>query len=137
MTKENIRKTLQESRKIGADAEVRALASVLTEVELEEGRKNKNLSEDEILKIIEKESKKYEDSSKYYAEPIKSQLLEQKAFLEQYLPKKITENEILEEAKKLSIEFSGNKGYIMKAAKEKFGLKIDLGLLAKALNNIK
>ncbi|MBR2744447.1 MAG: GatB/YqeY domain-containing protein [Clostridia bacterium] len=94
---------------------------------------NIELNDDQILEIISKENKKREDSLADYQkagrEDLISQIKEEMAVLEEYLPKKLDKEELTKIIKEI-IEQTGassmkDMGAVMKEAKARCGLSAD------------
>ena len=91
------------------------------------------LNDDQILEVIAKEFKKRNDSLADYEksgrEDLISQIKEEMAVLEGYLPKKLSEEELTEKVKEIVAELGATSmkdmGAIMKTAKERLGVTAD------------
>ncbi|MBR1653962.1 MAG: GatB/YqeY domain-containing protein [Clostridia bacterium] len=91
------------------------------------------LNDDQILEVIAKEFKKRNDSLADYEksgrEDLISQIKEEMAVLEGYLPKKLSEEELTEKVKEIVSEIGATSmkdmGIIMKTAKERLGVTAD------------
>ena len=91
------------------------------------------LNDDQILEVIAKEFKKRNDSLADYEksgrEDLISQIKEEMAVLEGYLPKKLSEEELTEKVKEIAAELGATSmkdmGAIMKTAKERLGVTAD------------
>jgi len=91
------------------------------------------LNDDQILEVIAKEFKKRNDSLADYEksgrEDLISQIKEEMAVLEEYLPKKLSEEELTEKIKVIMSEVEATSmkdmGKVMKAAKEQLGVTAD------------
>jgi len=91
------------------------------------------LNDDQILEVIAKEFKKRNDSLVDYEksgrEDLISQIKEEMAVLEEYLPKKLSEEELTEKIKVIMSEVEATSmkdmGKVMKAAKEQLGVTAD------------
>ena len=98
------------------------------------------LNDDQILEVIAKEFKKRNDSLADYEksgrEDLINQIKEEMAVLEDYLPKKISEEELTEKVKEIIAEVGATSmkdmGIVMKTAKEKLGVTAD----GKMINEI-
>ena len=98
------------------------------------------LNDDQILEVIAKEFKKRNDSLADYEksgrEDLINQIKEEMAVLEEYLPKKLSEEELTEKVKEIIAEVGATSmkdmGIIMKTAKEKLGVTAD----GKMINEI-
>ena len=91
------------------------------------------LNDDQILEVIAKEFKKRNDSLADYEksgrEDLIAQIKEEMAVLEEYLPKKLSEEELTEKIKQYISETGATSmkdmGKIMKLAKEQLGVTAD------------
>ena len=98
------------------------------------------LNDDQILEVIAKEFKKRNDSLADYEksgrEDLINQIKEEMAVLEEYLPKKLSEEELTEKIKVIISEVEAttmkDMGKVMKAAKEQLGVTAD----GKMINEI-
>lgn len=98
------------------------------------------LNDDNILEVIAKEFKKRNDSLADYEksgrEDLINQIKEEMAVLEEYLPKKLSEEELTVKIKEIISEVGATSmkdmGSIMKKAKEQFGVTAD----GKMINEI-
>ena len=102
------------------------------------------LNDDQILEVIAKEFKKRNDSLADYEksgrEDLISQIKEEMAVLEGYLPKKLSEEEVAEKVKEIVAEVGATSmkdmGMVMKAAKEKLGVTADGKMINEAVKKI-
>lgn len=102
------------------------------------------LNDDQILEVIAKEFKKRNDSLADYEksgrEDLISQIKEEMAVLEEYLPKKLSEEEVAEKVKEIIAEVGATSmkdmGMVMKAAKEKLGVTADGKMINEAVKKI-
>ena len=98
------------------------------------------LNDDQILEVIAKEFKKRNDSLSDYEksgrEDLINQIKEEMTVLEEYLPKKISEEELTEKIKAIISNVGATSmkdmGKIMKQAKEQLGVTAD----GKMINEI-
>lgn len=98
------------------------------------------LNDDQILEVIAKEFKKRNDSLSDYEksgrEDLINQIKEEMTVLEEYLPKKISEEELTEKIKAIISNVGATSmkdmGKIMKQAKEELGVTAD----GKMINEI-
>ena len=96
------------------------------------------------LEVIAKEFKKRNDSLADYEksgrEDLISQIKEEMAVLEEYLPKKLSEEEVAEKVKEIIAEVGATSmkdmGMVMKAAKEKLGVTADGKMINEAVKKI-
>ena len=98
------------------------------------------LNDDQILEVIAKEFKKRNDSLADYEksgrEDLIAQIKEEMAVLEEYLPKKLSEEELTEKVKEIIAQVGATSmkdmGTIMKNAEEQLGVTAD----GKMINEI-
>ena len=98
------------------------------------------LNDDQILEVIAKEFKKRNDSLADYEksgrEDLISQIKEEMTVFEEYLPKKLSEEELTVKIKEIIFEVGATSmkdmGKIMKSAKEQLGVTAD----GKMINEI-
>lgn len=78
---------------------IRGLKSVILYAEVAKGARAEGLSNEEIIALLAKEAKKRQESAELYkrggAEDRAAAELAEKAIIEQYLPKQLTDEEIL------------------------------------------
>ena len=106
---------------------------LLEDLKLAMKDKKIELNDDQILEVIAKEFKKRNDSLVDYEksgrEDLISQIKEEMAVLEEYLPKKLSEEELTEKIKVIMSEVEATSmkdmGKVMKAAKEQLGVTAD------------
>ena len=101
---EDIRKDMFSASKAGNTSESEILKMVLAVVKNEEISKGDKLSEDEIVKVLRKESKKIQDSINEFTKMNRNDLVEkeksQLEVLEKYLPALLDESKVREIVKK-------------------------------------
>ena len=98
------------------------------------------LTDEQIIELIAKEVKKRKDSIADYEkggrEDLVNQINEEISYLEKYLPKQLTEEEITVIVKQIIAELGAttmkDMGKVMKAAKEKMGVTAD----GKTINKV-
>ena len=98
------------------------------------------LTDEQIIELISKEVKKRKDSIADYEkggrEDLVNQINEEISYLEKYLPKQLTEEEITVIVKQIIAELGAttmkDMGKVMKAAKEKMGVTAD----GKTINKV-
>lgn len=78
---------------------LRGLKATLLNVKVAKGKRESGLSDDEVIEILAKESKKRQESAELYKQGGNEQKaadeLAEKAFIEEYLPEKLSEDEII------------------------------------------
>ena len=109
--KNKIQEDLKDSMKKGETLAVSVLRMLLAAVhnkEIELGKKDKGLSDDETMDIIKSEAKKRKDAIAVFARANRSELAEQEKkelnILESYLPAEISDEELSSEVKKAITE---------------------------------
>ena len=133
MLKEKLMSDLKEAMKekqILRKNVVQMIRAAILQVEKD---KKIELNDDQILEVIAKEFKKRNDSLVDYEksgrEDLISQIKEEMAVLEEYLPKKLSEEELTEKIKVIMSEVEATSmkdmGKVMKAAKEQLGVTAD------------
>lgn len=125
----NIKEAMKAKETKKRDA-LRLLASAMKQIEVDE---RKELDDDDIIKIIQKQIKQRNDSATQYKEAGRDDLLETElyeiALFEQYLPTQLDDDE-LQSAIKAIIENSGassmkDMGRVMGIASKEFAGKAD------------
>lgn len=102
------------------------------------------MDENQILEVIAKEYKKRNDSLADYEkagrEDLVSQIKEEMAVLNEYLPKKLSEEELFAEVTKIVAEVGAttikDMGNVMKVAKERLGVTADGKMINEAVKKI-
>jgi len=130
-TKNDIQELMNLARKSGDKVALDAYSAVLGSIQSLESKKN--LSDENILQIIDRESKIFNESSDVFAkhDKNKSQLEKQKSILlEKLLPQKIQDSEydeIIDSAiENLSAKTIKDMGKTIGFLKNKYGLTLDL-----------
>lgn len=100
--------------------------------EIEARTSGKEVGDEDVLKIIQKTIKELEDESQNYLrvgnEEQVAKIEEQKAALEKYLPKMLTEQEIEQEYNNLADK---TLPAVMRHFKDKYGAKVDLKIVSQ------
>jgi len=130
---QDIRKDMFNASKSGNVLESDILKMVLASVKNEEIEKGEKLKDEEIIKVIRKESKKIEDSINEYTKMNRMDLVEkekvQLEILQKYLPALMEESEIREVVKKVITESNASSlkemGMIMGIAMKELNGKAD------------
>ena len=133
MLKERLLDDLKNSMKeknVNRKNTVQMVRAAILQVEKD---KKIELNDDQILEVIAKEFKKRNDSLADYEksgrEDLINQIKEEMAVLEEYLPKKLSEEEVTEKVKEIIAELGATSmkemGIIMKTAKERLGVTAD------------
>lgn len=134
-------KTAMKDKNVIKKNTVQMVRAAILQVEKD---KQIELNDDQILEVIAKEFKKRNDSLADYEksgrEDLISQIKEEMAVLEEYLPKKLSEEEVAEKVKEIIAEVGATSmkdmGMVMKAAKEKLGVTADGKMINEAVKKI-
>lgn len=140
MLKEKLMSDLKNSMKQGLTIRKNTVQMVRAAILQVEKDKKIELNDDQILEVIAKEFKKRNDSLADYEksgrEDLINQIKEEIAVLEEYLPKKLSEEELTEKIKVIISNVGATSmkdmGKIMKQAKEELGVTAD----GKMINEI-
>jgi len=139
--KEKIDKDLKTAMLSGDKTTVdtlRGLKSVILYDEVAKGRREEGISEGEIISLLQKEAKKRQESADLYAsggnEERSKQELSEKAIIENYLPKSLSEEEMNALVDSVIAELDNpdmsKMGQIISLAKERSGGSADGASLA-------
>ncbi len=123
---------------------LRSLKSVILNAEVEEGRSEGALTEDEELKILMKASKQRKDSIQQYKENGREDLAkteeEELEVIEDYLPKQLSEEELQSEIKKIIEDLGASSmkdmGKVMGLASKKFAGRADGKTISKVVKDM-
>ena len=126
---EDLKEAMKEKNEIKKNAIQMVRAGIL-QIEKDKGIE---LTDEQIIELISKEVKKRKDSIADYEkggrEDLVNQINEEISYLEKYLPKQLTEEEITVIVKQIIAELGAttmkDMGKVMKAAKEKMGVTAD------------
>ena len=133
---EDLKEAMKEKNEIKKNAIQMVRAGIL-QIEKDKGIE---LTDEQIIELISKEVKKRKDSIADYEkggrEDLVNQINEEISYLEKYLPKQLTEEEITVIVKQIIAELGAttmkDMGKVMKAAKEKMGVTAD----GKTINEV-
>ena len=133
---EDLKEAMKEKNEIKKNAIQMVRAGIL-QIEKDKGIE---LTDEKIIELIAKEVKKRKDSIADYEkggrEDLVNQINEEISYLEKYLPKQLTEEEITVIVKQIIAELGAttmkDMGKVMKAAKEKMGVTAD----GKTINKV-
>ncbi len=133
---EDLKEAMKEKNEIKKNAIQMVRAGIL-QIEKDKGIE---LTDEQIIELISKEVKKRKDSIADYEkggrEDLVNQINEEISYLEKYLPKQLTEEEITVIVKEIIAELGAttmkDMGKVMKAAKEKMGVTAD----GKTINKV-
>ena len=127
--KSKIHTLLNKARKERDYSALSAYQSIYASIQEREAKENVSLTDEQILSVIEKEKKAFEESADLFADkkPLESKTYRIKAeFCADLLPEKIDESEY-ENIVTLSFQEVGeDMGKIMKYLKDKYGKSIDM-----------
>lgn len=133
---EDLKEAMKEKNEIKKNAIQMVRAGIL-QIEKDKGME---LTDEQIIELISKEVKKRKDSIADYEkggrEDLVNQIKEEISYLEKYLPKQLTEEEITVIVKEIIAELGATSmkdmGRVMKSAKEKMGVSAD----GKTINKV-
>ena len=133
---EDLKEAMKDKNEIKKNAIQMARAGIL-QIEKDKGIE---LTDEQIIELIAKEVKKRKDSIADYErggrDDLVAQIKEEISYLEVYLPKQLTKEEITEIVKSVIKETEATSikdmGMVMKAAKEEFGASAD----GKTINEV-
>ena len=133
---EDLKEAMKEKNEIKKNA-IQMVRAVILQIEKDKGIE---LTDEQIIELISKEVKKRKDSIADYEkggrEDLVNQINEEISYLEKYLPKQLTEEEITVIVKQIIAELGAttmkDMGKVMKAAKEKMGVTAD----GKTINKV-
>lgn len=133
---EDLKEAMKEKNEIKKNAIQMVRAGIL-QIEKDKGIE---LTDEQIIELISKEVKKRKDSIADYEkggrEDLVNKINEEISYLEKYLPKQLTEEEITVIVKQIIAELGAttmkDMGKVMKAAKEKMGVTAD----GKTINKV-
>jgi hypothetical protein len=133
---EDLKEAMKEKNEIKKNAIQMARAGIL-QIEKDKGIE---LTDEQIIELIAKEVKKRKDSISDYEkggrEDLVNQIKEEISYLEVYLPKQLTKEEIQEKLeviiKNIGATSIKDMGKVMKAAKEEMGASAD----GKTINEV-
>jgi uncharacterized protein len=135
--KNKIEELIKQARKERSYLKLQAYQSILSAIQERETRENKSLSDDEILTVIEKEKKAFDESAELFKErnPVESKnFILKSSICEQFLPEKIHEKDY-PHVIRMAIQQSGaesirDMGKVMAYLKEKYGKSLDMGVVS-------
>ena len=144
MWKEKLLDDLKSAMKEGATVKKNTIQMVRAAILQVDKDKQIQLNDDQILAVIAKEFKKRNDSLADYEksgrEDLISQIKEEMAVLEAYLPKKLSEEEVTEKVKEIIAEVGAttmkDMVIVMKTAKERLGVTADGKMINEAVKKI-
>lgn len=133
---EDLKEAMKDKNEVKKNAIQMARAGIL-QIEKDKGIE---LNDEQIIELIAKEVKKRKDSIADYErggrEDLVNQIKEEISYLEVYLPKQLTKEEVTEIVKQVIAETGAESmkdmGKVMKVAKEKIGARSD----GKTINEV-
>lgn len=116
---------------------LRGLKSAILYVEVAQGSRDQGLSDDEIVRVLQKEAKKRQESADLYRqggnEAKAAAELDEKTVIERYLPAKMSQEELTALVDAVVAEVGrdkANMGRIIGAVKQKAGAAADGAVIA-------
>lgn len=98
MIKDNIQQSINNALKAGNKVEVSALRFVMSQIKYEEIAKQKELTDGEVVSLIQKEIKKRKDAVEMFKKGNRDDLVKdeeaQIVVIQKYLPQQLTEEEL-------------------------------------------
>jgi len=142
MLKQQIEQDLKTALLAGDKARattLRGLKSVILYAEVAKGAREIGLSDDEVIALLAKEAKKRQESADLYEKgdsPDRQKAeLEEKAVIEAYLPKQMSEDEIKAIIEEVAAEFTEVSpramGQVIGVVKQKAGAAADGAVIAR------
>lgn len=118
---------------------LRNMKSALLNLKVASGKRESGLTDEEVLPVLSKEAKKRQESADFYVQggsQDRADLeLAEKAIIEEYLPKQLSEQEIIaivvEVISGLGVSGPDAMGQVIGQVKAKTGATADGGLIAK------
>ena len=138
-------KTAMKAKDQAALRTLRSIKSAILLAETAEGREaGSPLSEDEELKLLTKQAKQRRDSIEQFKKNNREDLAqteaEELAIIEKYLPKQLSESELLEELKGIIAETGASTmkdmGKVMGSATKKFAGRADGKMISKIVREL-
>ena len=137
---ERINNDLKEAMKSKDSFRLGVIRMVKGAMQLAKPNPREELTDDDVIAVISKQIKMRNDSINEFAkagrEDLVNQINEEISYLEKYLPKQLTEEEITVIVKQIIAELGAttmkDMGKVMKAAKEKMGVTAD----GKTINKV-
>jgi uncharacterized protein YqeY len=122
---------------------LRGLKAAILNEEVASGKRDDGLADDEIERIIGREVKKRAESFRMYSENGRQELADneraESAILEVYLPKQLSEDEVVEVVEQTIDEMGAtgmqSMGLVIKSVKEKVGNTADGALIAATVKH--
>jgi len=118
---------------------LRGLKSAILNVEIEQGKRDSGLSDDESISVLSKEAKKRQESVDLYKQGGNQEKadaeLQEKTVIEKYLPEQISEEEIVKLIDQVISDTGANSmqqmGQVIGQVKQKVGASADGGTIAR------
>lgn len=124
---------------------IKGLKSAILYAEVAANKREEGLSDDEILAVFKKESKKRQESAELYTkggnEASAKKELDEKTIIDAYLPAQLSEedlNKLIDAAMSdmgLSVITKQDMGKVIGSVRTKGGAEVDGSLLAKLVNS--
>lgn len=123
-----MRSNLMTARKIRDKIGEKVFSNIVSKILVAEksGKYSMPLTDEVVVSLIQKEVKELEETKSFYKEPCEQskELDEQITLLSEYLPKQLTEQEVIELIYKLS-EIASNKGKLVGMVCKEVGSRFD------------
>lgn len=123
---------------------LKGLKTAIQYAEVASGKREEGLSDEEVLKVFQKEAKKRQESAELYTKGDRQELadkeLAEKAIIDTYLPKQLDEaavNQMIDDAVAtlgITTPTKQDMGKLIGAVKAKAGAEVDGGMLARLVS---
>jgi uncharacterized protein YqeY len=138
---ETLRENQLAARKNQVKERLSVLQVVLSVLKNESIAKQKELSDEEVVEVLQKEVKKLNDAMQDFARGNRQDLVDQNkneiAIISEFLPEQLSEEEVLQEVQKIVIEMgevtSADFGKVMGLAMSKLKGKTDGNIVSKSV----
>ncbi len=135
---QDLKKALLEGDKATATV-LRGLKSAIGYAEVEQGSREQGLSDDEVIRVLQKEAKKRQDSADLYKkagdEDRAAAELKEKEVIEKYLPEQLSEEEVVQQVDaviaELGVTDQKAMGQVIGDVKARVGARADGAVIAR------
>lgn len=118
---------------------LRGLKSAIGYAEVEQGSREQGLSDDEVIRVLQKEAKKRQDSADLYKkagdEDRAAAELKEKEVIEKYLPEQLSEEEVVQQVDaviaELGVTDQKAMGQVIGDVKARVGARADGAVIAR------
>lgn len=118
---------------------LRGLKSAIGYAEVEQGSREQGLSDDEVIRVLQKEAKKRQDSADLYKkagdEDRAAAELKEKEVIEKYLPEQLSEEEVVQQVDaviaELGVADQKAMGQVIGNVKARVGARVDGAVIAR------